>query len=199
MMNFLTRVSECEVMVYLSTSGVYGDCNGRWVYETDSPNPKNMRSIRRYDAECQLQDWSCRHDVRIVILRVPGIYAVDRLPRARLERGDPVLDPKESGWSNRIHAEDLADAIVLAIENGAGVYNVSDGNPSSMSEFFLACARHLGLPAPPTLSRSQAKQIFSPQLWSYMEESRRLNIDKARRELQFHPKFPTLEDAFSSR
>src|SRR5205823_9219588 len=70
--------------VYLSTSGVYGDCAGEWVDETRPPNPRTERAMRRLDAERALGDWGERNQVEIAILRVPGIYASDRLPLERL-------------------------------------------------------------------------------------------------------------------
>lgn len=183
---------EIECFVYLSTSGVYGDCDGDWVDETREPAPKTDRARRRLDAEMQLRAWADARKVRLVILRVPGIYGPGRLPVQRLQARTPIMDPALAPWSNRIHAEDLAQACCLALQRGQGVYNISDGCPSSMSEYFLRCAQHLGLPAPPSLNREQARKTFSPQLMSYYRESRRMKIDKARQELGFAPAYPDL-------
>src|SRR5206468_4194122 len=118
--------------VYLSTSGVYGDCAGEWIDETRPPNPQTGRALRRLDAERALGDWGER--VEIVILRVPGIYASDRLPLERLARGTPALRPDEDVYTNHIHADDLAAILVAALEStlARGAYNASDDGPMKM-------------------------------------------------------------------
>lgn len=190
---FLQAAGAIEVLVYLSTSGVYGDCGGDWVDEQRPPAALTGRAARRVDAEHQLQDWAGQRGARLAILRVPGIYGPGRLPLERLREGRPVLDPAQAPWSNRIHAEDLASACLLALDHGEGIYNISDGTPSRMSDYFLACARHAGLPEPPLISWEQAQRTFSPQLLSFYRESRRLDISRARQELGFEPRYPNLE------
>ncbi len=188
----LPRLGKVEVLVYLSTSGVYGDCQGAWVDETRPPAPLTARARRRLDAEHQLQAWARRSGSRLVILRVPGIYGPGRLPRERLAKGLPILDPAVAPWSNRIHADDLARACALATQHGRGIYNLSDGTPQNMSAYFLACAEHFGLSPPPQLNWTEAQQEFSPQLLSFYQESRRLDISKAKRELGYAPRYPDL-------
>ncbi len=193
MQAFLQAAGPIEVLVYLSTSGVYGDCGGDWVDEQRPPAPLTARAARRLDAESQLQAWAGQQGTRLAILRVPGIYGPGRLPLERLREGRPVLDPAQAPWSNRIHAEDLASACLLAMDRGEGLFNISDGTPSRMSDYFLACARHAGLAEPPLISWEQAQAQFSPQLLSFYRESRRLDISRARQELGFEPRYPTLE------
>lgn len=194
----LDRCRDIEVFVYISTSGVYGDCAGAWVDENHPPAPITARARRRLAAETRLRGWAEARGLRWVILRVPGIYGPGRLPRDRLEKGLPILDPREAPWSNRIHADDLTSVCMLALDKGQGIYNVSDGHPGAMSEYFLACARHLGLPTPPLVDMATAARTFSPQLMSFYRESRRLDIDKARRELGFTPRYPDLASGLAA-
>ena len=98
-------------LVYISTSGVYGDCEGRLVDETHVLNPQTERALRRVDAERQLRSWGLRTGVSVSILRVPGIYAGNRLPLARLREGIPALLPEEDSFTNHIHADDLAGSL----------------------------------------------------------------------------------------
>ncbi len=181
-----------EVIVYISTSGVYGDCGGAWVDETRAPQPITPRALRRLDAEQQLQAYCESHGIRLAILRAPGIYGPGRLPRARLLRGEPVVQLDQAPWSNRIHADDLAAAACLALDKGHGVYNVSDGNPSSMSDYFLRCAEFLGLPEPPQIALADAARQFSAVQLSFLRESRRLDISRIRQGLGFRPQYPNL-------
>ena len=120
-------------IVYISTSGVYGDCKGEWVTEEREAKPRTDRARRRLAAENLLRDWERANSIPVVILRVSGIYGPGRLPLERLRRGTPVLREEECGYSNRIHADDLASVCIAAAERGVGIYNVSDGHPSTMT------------------------------------------------------------------
>jgi nucleoside-diphosphate-sugar epimerase len=172
-------------VVLISTTAVYGDSGGDWVTEQSPLQPGTDRGHRRLDAETTLQAWSGHTGVPVVILRVPGIYGPGRLPRARLEKGLPVLNEAESGYTNRIHSEDLADVCVAAAERGepGAVYNVSDGRPGTMTEWFNAVADHLGLPRPRQISLHEAETQVSAGMLSYLKESRRISNRKMVEEL----------------
>lgn len=181
---------------YLSTSGVYGDCAGEWVDETRPPNPQAERAMRRFDAERALGEWGERNGVEIVILRVPGIYAPDRLPLERLARGTPALWPEQDVYTNHIHADDLGGILVAALEStGArGVYNASDDGPMKMGEFFDLVADRSGLARPPRVSREEAARLLSPELLSFMSESRRLSNRRMKAELGVRLRYSTVRD-----
>ncbi len=182
--------------VYLSTSGVYGDCAGEWVDETRPPNPQTERAMRRFDAERALGDWGERNEVEIVILRVPGIYAHDRLPLERLARGTPALRPEQDVYTNHIHADDLAGILVAALEStGArGVYNASDDGPLKMGDFFDFVADRAGFARPPRVSREEAVRLLPPELVSFMSESRRLSNRRLKAELGVRLRYSTVRD-----
>ncbi len=182
--------------VYLSTSGVYGDCAGEWVDETRPPNPQTERAMRRLDAERALGDWGERNQVEIAILRVPGIYASDRLPLERLARGTPVLRPEEDVYANHIHADDLAGILVAALESArvGDVYNASDDGPMKMGEFFDLVADRSGLARPPRISREEAARLLPPELLSFMSESRRLSNRRMKAELGVRLRYSTARD-----
>ncbi len=187
-------------IVYISTSGVYGDCGGRWIDEDEPLKPRTARAQRRVDAERALRDWSAASGGEIVILRVPGIYGPGRLPVERLRQGLPVLRDEESSYSNRVHADDLAAAAILAAQRGrsGAVYHIADGQPTTMADYFRRCARRLGLPEPQAVGRAEAQRCFTPAMWSFMEESKRLSIERARRELGFVPRYPDLDAGLSA-
>lgn len=181
-------------MVLISTSGVYGDCRGEWVDEDRPPHPQADRARRRLDAERQLLAWGTRHRVAVVILRVPGIYGPDRLPIERLQAGEPVLREAESPWSNRVHVDDLVRAALAAARRGrpGGVYNVSDGCPTTMTDYFNRVADAAGLPRPPQISLDAGDARFSAGMRSYLAESKRLDNRRMREELGVEPEYPDL-------
>jgi len=167
-------------LVYISTSGVYGDCGGAWVTEDWPARPYAARAKRRWDAEQQLMAWSEAAGVPVVRLRVGGIYAPDRLPVERIKKGLTVICPEEAPWSNRIHADDLARVCIAAAEKGkAGeIYNAADGHPSSMTDYFYQVADHLGLPRPQCVPLNGAEDSLSPAMLSFIRESRRLDVTR---------------------
>lgn len=187
-------------IVYISTSGVYGDCGGRWIDEDEPLRPVSARAGRRVDAEMALREHAAREGTEIVILRVPGIYGPGRLPRERLAQGLPVVRDAESPYTNRIHADDLAEAALHAAAWGrpGAAYNVADGNPTTMCDYFTRCAALLGLPPPPQVSMEEARRVFTPAMWSFMEESKRLETGRLRDELRFSPRYPDLASGLPS-
>jgi nucleoside-diphosphate-sugar epimerase len=191
------RGSLPRCLIYISTSGVYGDCGGEWLDETRPPAPQSPRGQRRLDAERQLRRWGARTGVRVVILRAPGIYAADRLPKDRLEAGTPVLLPHEDSYSNHIHADDLARAAWLALFRGRAnrVYHACDDTPLKMGEYFRRVAHALNLPPPPEISRSEAETCLSPMLLSFLRESRRLSNRRLRHELRMRLMHPEVSAA----
>jgi nucleoside-diphosphate-sugar epimerase len=181
-------------IVYISTSGVYGDSGGEWVDEETPPNPQTDRARRRLDAEAALRDFGRRHAIPVIILRVGGIYGPGRLPLARLQKGLPVLLEAECGYTNRIHAEDLVAILLAAAERGEAdnIYNISDGHPGTMSGYFNAVADALGLPRPPALTLAEAKEQLSEAMLSYLSESRRMDNRKLLRAFGITLRYPDL-------
>ncbi len=182
-------------VIYISTSGVYGDCAGALVDENRPLNPQTARAKRRADAEAQLQQMAQTFGVPLIILRVTGIYGPTRLPLQRLQQGHPVLTPEESNITNRIHAEDLARICVAAALKGeAGdIFNVSDGEHGTMTDYFNAVADFFGLPRPEQISRAAATQVMNPLMLSYVDESRRMDNRLMLKKLGIELLYPNLQ------
>ncbi len=183
--------------VYVSTTGVYGDCQGALIDEDRPVNPTTDRARRRVDAEQQLLAWGQRHGVAVSILRVPGIYAADRLPVERVRRGTPVLADIDDVFTNHIQADDLANIVCAALERGeAGeIYNTIDDSELKMGEWFDLIADRAGLARPRRISRQAAASgAISPALLSFMSESRRIGNAKMKRALGIVLRYPTVYD-----
>ena len=187
-------------IVYISTSAVYGDCGGAWITETRESKPATARGQRRLDAEQQLTAWCRSHGSQWVILRVPGIYGPGKLPLARLRKGLPVLHEQDSPFTNRIHGDDLAAICVAAMhsEFPDTVYNVSDGHPSNMTDYFFRVAAAAGLPRPPVVTRAQAQQQLSAGMLSFLNDSRRMDNSKLLGELGVVLQYPDLDAGLAS-
>ncbi|KQV92323.1 NAD(P)-dependent oxidoreductase [Pelomonas sp. Root1237] len=183
-------------LVYASTTGVYGDCGGAFIDETRALNPATDRARRRVDAEAQLRAFGRRHGTRVSLLRIPGIYARDREgghPRERLARGTPVLRREEDVYTNHIHADDLAQACLLALLRGLPqrAVNVCDDSQLLMGDYFDLAADLGGLPRPVRITRAEAAQTMSAMQLSFWSESRRLSNARLRRELRLALRYPT--------
>jgi nucleoside-diphosphate-sugar epimerase len=182
-------------LVYVSTTGVYGDRGGAWVDEHTPPAPANERAWRRLDAERGVRA------ARGSVLRAPGIYAHDRLPLTRLRSGAPALAAEDDVYSNHIHADDLARLCIAALARGGRgrVYNAVDRSPLKMGEYFDLVADRCGLPRPPRLPRAQLRAVVSPMMYSFMNESRRIRGVRIERELRLRLMWPTVADALAAR
>ncbi len=183
-------------IVYVSTTGVYGDCGGAVIDETRRLNPESARAGRRVDAEVVLRRFARRTGVRLVILRAPGIYAAERLPVERLRAGTPALAASDDPYTNHIHADDLAAACIAAWRRGGAnrVYNAVDDSDLTMGEYFDRVAAAFGLPKPPRLGRDEAAERLSPLQMSFMRESRRIGNRRLRGELKLRLAYPTVDD-----
>ncbi len=201
--NLLTALSQGTLpkqFIYISTSGVYGDCAGSWVKETRSLNPQSVRAQLRVDAESLIRDWARRYGVKASILRVPGIYAQDRLPLERLRTGISAIVAEEDSYTNHIHADDLARIIVAALRYGKPnrVYHASDDSQMKMGDYFDAVADAHKLPRPPRITRADAQRVLPQSLLSFMNESRRLSNERMKQELKVRLRYPTTADLLAS-
>ena len=179
--------------VYISTSGVYGDCAGAHVDETHARRAQTPRARRRVAAEDRLRAWASGYGVQLAILRAPGIYAQTRLPLDRIRQGTPVLAAEDDVYTNHIHADDLARAIVAAMFHGRPnrAYNVDRRRAAEDGQLVRRGRRRHQLPRPPRVTWEEAEQRIAPMLLSFMSESRRLGNDRLKRELRVRLRFPT--------
>ena len=193
-----------QAVVYGSTSGVYGDCAGALINETQVLNPQTDRAHRRVDAEAWLNAWGSRGFPRINVLRIPGIYALDReggTPRERLQRGTPVLQATDDVYTNHIHADDLARATVLALWRGKTLrpLHVSDDSDVLMGDYMNWAADLWQLPRPPRISREQAQTALPAMALSFMSESRRMQNQRMKTELRMKLRYPTVREGLQGK
>ena len=186
-------------LIYVSTTGVYGDCQGALIDETRRLHPESSRARRRVDAEQRLRVWGRQNGVAVSILRAPGIYAADRLPLERLAKGLPALVSADDVFSNHIHADDLAAACVAALRYGRPnlAYNVVDDSELKMADYFDRVADAFNLPHSPRLSRDEAARRLSPVQLSFMGESRRIGNRRIKQEFKLRFAYPTVDDGIA--
>ncbi len=189
-----------EHLILISTTGVYGDAGGQWVTEDSTVQPGTDRAKRRLDAEAVLSAWSLDSGVVLVILRVGGIYGPGRLPVRFLSSGQALPPVDDSPYTNRIHADDLADVCVAAAHPGfsPGIYNATDGQPMRMVDYFHQVADFLGMEQPPSSEFGAAMEKLSPAMQAYLSESRRICNQKLLSELGSGLKYPSIKEGLPS-
>jgi nucleoside-diphosphate-sugar epimerase len=163
------------------------------VTETHARRAQTPRARRRVAAEDRLRSWASGCGVQLAILRAPGIYAQSRLPLDRIRQGTPVLAAEDDVYTNHIHADDLARAVVAAMFHGRPnrAYNATDDAQMKMGNWFDAVADAHQMPRPPRVTWEEAERRIAPMLLSFMSESRRLGNDRLKRELRVRLRFPT--------
>ena len=187
-------------VVYLSTSGVYGNRNGKIVCEKDPPSPETPRAKNRLIAETMWTDWCQREKVALVILRIPGIYGPGRLGLHKIEARVPVIREEEANPGNRIHVDDLAACCVRALDESTppGIYNVGDGAHHSSTWFANTVARLATLEPPPQVPRTEAKAAFGAARVSFLNESRILDTTRMLKVLGFTPRYTNPEQGIAA-
>lgn len=201
--NFLAalgRQNRPSKIVYISATSVYAETAGGVVSEASPAEPVSAMGKRRLDAEKAFLGYGQANAVPVVILRVSGIYGPGRLPLMQISLGQPLLREEESGPSNRIHADDLAQVCLAAAERGGAgeVFNVSDGHPASMTSYFNACADALRLPRQPQVSMDDARQVMLPLMFSYVSESRVVDNSRMLKELNVELRYPTMREGLAA-
>lgn len=173
-----------------STTGVYGDAAGAWIDETFPLAPQTEANRHRVRAE---QDWlafATASGVPVQVFRLPGIYGPHRSPFARLQAGNAQRIVKPGQVFNRIHVDDIAAALRLAMDRpeAGPVFHLADGVPAPADEVLAHAALLVGLPAPPAVHFDDPG--LPPMARTFYEECKRLDISRARGELGFAPIHP---------
>ena len=202
LLHALARSTRVRRIVYASTSGIYGDAGGERFDETRAPRATTPRAQRRVDAEARVRHHGRAFGVNASVLRIPGIYALEREggdPRQRVQRGAPLLADADDVYTNHIHADDLARACVAALFRGAPqrVYHASDDTDLKMGDYFDLAADLSGLPRPERITRAQAAERLPSTMMSFMSESRRLLNHRLHDELRVALRYPTVREGLA--
>lgn len=201
--NFIAKIAKKGLpakIIYMSATSVYGESSGEVITEESPAAPDSAMGKRRLDAETAFREYGAANNVPVVILRVSGIYGPGRLPLMQISQGQPLLREDESGPSNRIHADDLVRVCVAAAEQGGDgeLFNVSDGQPSSMTSYFNACADALGYPRQPQVTLEEARLVMSPLMFSYVTGSRIIDNSLIRKRLDVTLRYATLREGLAA-
>lgn len=175
---------------YLSALSVYGNAGGGWVDETTPPRPESTRGQQRLAAEQGWQDLAGAHGLALMIFRLAGIYGSGRGPLEKLRSGRARRIIKPGQVFSRIHAEDIAQAVLAALEHPhqGAIWNLCDDDPAPPEDVLAHAARLLGLPVPP--AEDFATASMSPMARSFYGESKRVSNARIKRDLDLTLRYP---------
>lgn len=201
--NFIAQIPKTDKptkIIYMSATSVYSGTDGDIVSEESLTVPDSAMGKRRLDAEAAFREYGSAGNIPVVILRVSGIYGPGRLPLMQISHGQPLLHEDESGPSNRIHADDLTAVCIAAVENGldGDIFNVSDGHPCSMTSYFNACADALGFQRQPQVTMSEARDVMTPLMFSYVSQSRIVDNRKMLDKLKVKLLYPSFVEGLAA-
>ncbi len=184
---FGTQAPDAASVTYLSTTGVYGDLNGGWAFETSPLNPQSARARARVQAENQ---WLGLTGGAVRRVRLPGIYGPGRSALDRLRNGDRTQVIKPEQVFSRIHVDDLVSGLAALLDRPqlSGVFHFTDDLPASPEDVACEAARLLGLPAPKLIPFEAAS--LSPMAASFYAECKRVSNARAKAALGWRPGWP---------
>ena len=181
-------------IAYLSATSVYGDRQGRWAFEAEAPSPSLPRGIARANAELAWIEtlWP------VHIFRLAGIYGPDRAPFEKLRARTTRTIVKDGHVVNRVHVDDIISALCLSLTkpDPQTIYNLADGHPAPPQDVLDYAAGLLRLPPPPRVSLNDPS--ISDMARSFYKETKRINSDKARRDLNWRPIHTSYRDGLAA-
>ena len=179
---------------YLSTVGVYGDCQGQWVDETSPTRPISERSLRRVQAERAWLAFAKESGRRVELFRLAGIYGPGRSVIDTIRAGTAKRIVKPGQVFNRIHVDDVARTLAASIDKATGhsIFNVSDDEPAPPQDVVAYAAELMGLPVPPEVAfEASGLKGMAASFWA---ESKRVRNTRIKADLGVELIYPTYRE-----
>ncbi len=182
---------------YLSSLSVYGDCKGAWVEESSQAEPTSSVGRRRLEAEAAWSSLAADLDLPLAVFRLAGIYGPGRNLLRDLKSGKARHVVKPGQVFNRIHVEDIAGAVMAAMERPeqAGIFNLADREPAAQSLVVQEAARLLGIAPPPAKPVEEAE--LSPMAQRFWSENRRVSARRLAKDLGYSLRYPTYREGLA--
>jgi len=175
---------------YVSSTAVYGDRDGGWVFEDDALNAASLEGARRVRAEADWLDAGLDMGLTVQVFRLPGIYGPGRSVVDRLRDGSARIVRKPGQVFNRVHVEDAVSGLFASMDRPrpGGVYNLTDDDPSPADVVMAGAARRMNLPSPPEVDWTDPS--VSEAMRRFYLDSKRIANARAKAELGWRPAYP---------
>jgi nucleoside-diphosphate-sugar epimerase len=165
-------------IIYLGSSGIYGEHHGQWVNESSECLLKTPRQLARANSEHLLNEFCQKNSIACARLRIAGIYGPDRIPIAAAKTQTPVIATSQAPYINHIYVKDLAK-ILLHLGHHLtyhGALNVADGHPIPMGQMQQMIAKRLNISLAPELDFDTIWQQASAMKKEFMMQNKKLSI-----------------------
>jgi nucleoside-diphosphate-sugar epimerase len=183
---------------YLSTTGVYGDFDGRWVFESSPLKAQSVEGARRVGAERDWRQVGRGMGLTVTTFRLPGIYGPGRSALDRLRAGEGRRIVKPGQVFSRIHLDDIVAGLLTSLDRprAGGTYNLCDDEPAPPQDVMEYAAHLLGAPVPPDLPFNELG--LSPATRRFYAENKRVSNALAKAELGWRPRYPTYREGLAA-
>jgi nucleoside-diphosphate-sugar epimerase len=189
--SFSNQASKVRWIGYLSTTGVYGDLQGRWAFEESERRPLSPEAVNRARAEDQWLSAGAE------VFRLPGIYGPGRSALDRVREPNARRIHKAGQVFSRAHRDDIAAALQAAIVHPSpgAIYNICDDEPAPADDVLAYAANLLGLSPPPLVDFDEAG--LGPAARRFYAECKRVSNARAKAALGWRPAFPTYREGLA--
>ena len=183
---------------YISSTSVYGDRAGGWVFEDDALNAATIEGARRVRAEADWLDAGRGMGLTVQVFRLPGIYGPGRSVIDKLKDGTAQRVRKPGQVFNRIHLDDIVSGLFASMDrpHPGRAYNLVDDEPAPADVVMEWAADHLGLPRPPEVAWDDPS--VSDVSRRFYLDSKRISNARAKAELDWRPRYPTWRDGLAA-
>lgn len=183
---------------YVSSTSVYGDRAGGWVFEEGPLNAASLEGARRVRVERDWRDGAQGMGLTLQIFRLPGFYGPGRSVIDRLRQGEAKLVRKPGQVFNRIHVDDVVSGLFASMDRPrpGAAYNLTDDAPSPADEVVQWAAARLGLPRPPEVDWTD--DSVTDSMRRFYLDSKRVSNARAKAELGWRPRYPTYREGLAA-
>lgn len=183
---------------YVSSTSVYGDRSGGWVFEDGPLNAASLEGARRVNAERDWLDGARGMGLTVQVFRLPGFYGPGRSVIDRLRDGSARLVRKPGQIFNRIHVDDVVAGLFASIDrpHPGAAYNLTDDQPAPADVVMEWAAERLGLPCPPEVDWMD--DSVGPVMRRFYLDSKRVSNARAKAELDWRPAYPSWREGLQA-
>jgi len=183
---------------YVSSTAVYGDRDGGWVFEDDALNAASLEGARRVRAEADWLDAGRGMGLTVQVFRLPAIYGPGRSVVDRLRDGSARIVRKPGQVFNRIYVDDAVSGLFASMDRPrpGAAYNLTDDAPSPVDVVMADAAQRMGLPQPPEVDWTDPS--VSDAMRRFYLDSKRISNARAKAELGWRPAYPSWREGLEA-
>ena len=182
--------SNIKSLIYISSTGVYGNHNGDWVDENSVLNAKSQFDKIRVKSEKQWKTFCKKNNLNLNIVRISGIYGPQRIIKFNKKKLDVII--KKNHYFSRIHILDAARLISkIILENfNNEIWNLADDFPSSRELFLLEAIKIKNIKNFARIPFEEYEATLSDRAKKFWLNNKRVSNSKVKKYFEYRFIFP---------